>query len=907
MALTPGTSIGRYEVLGLLGSGGMGEVYRARDTQLHRDVALKVLPDYASTDSAAAARLDREAQAIARLNHPNICGIHDVGTDRGRRFLVMELLDGETLQQALGRGPFELPQLLAHGIALADALQAAYARGVIHRDLKPANIMLTTGGQLKVLDFGIASASSFSDTTRAADDAMTAAGTAVGTPAYMSPEQLRGEPLDARSDLFALGLVLYEMATARRAFTGKTDGEVAAAVLTADIPPLTAIRGELPGELARIVSKAVERDPELRYQTAADVRADLKRLQRELTIRPAATSVGGASDGLQPSTLAGGGASSSVRPSQQGRSRRHAAIGLTVACLAVIAAFAWLPNRGEPVQPAALDELQVQPLTLDGLARMGAISPDGRLLVYQRYDDGTIRTRQIASESDVTLLPPDRFGRVSSLTFTPDGNFVDVVATSGKAAVPDLWRVPSLGGTPRRLVRDVVSAIGWSPDGLTMAFVRFRMPSADMILALANADGGGERELVTLRMPQRFFGDLAERVGRPASRPSFAPDGGAIAIARYSVEEFGKTSEIVVYDTKTGAEERTLKLPGIWKEVAWIDNEWFLLVGGDRPGAAADSKLWIGDLNGARRIQLTREFGVFENLSITATRTTAVVKRFTRMSGIWSSDASGASAEMVIPVSPSGAGLPSLDAHGGLTYTAFKPDGANAIYHLPRGASRPILVVDETVPPFAGRNHDVSVDGNTIVYAAPHHPYGLFRVQNDGSESVELVPSDTREPRLTNDGKTVLFARSTPGLFSVPAAGGAVRQLTSDVIPPAPSSGRRSVLSISPDGTRLLIGSPEPGEVVLCDLPDCTGAKRLRLPSTDWAPSGTGVAYVRNGTTIVEQPLAGGEPRVIAQMQGPEPIINFRWSLDGSRLATSRGTYPNDLLIIRGLPSSGVR
>lgn len=678
-------------------------------------------------------------------------------------------------------------------------------------------------------------------------------------------------------------------------------------MLTADIPPLTASRGEFPAELARIVSKAVERDRDLRYQTAADVRADLKRLQREVAVRAAATAAGSSSERPQPATLAGVEASSSARRSHHARVRRRATIGLTVAGLAAIAAFAWMSNRGELVQPAELDNLQVQPLTLDGMARMGAISHDGRFLVYQRYDDGTIRTRQISSESDITLLPRERFDRVSSLTFTPDGNFVDVVATSGNAAVPDLWRVPSLGGSPRRLVRDVVSAIGWSPDGRTMAFVRFRMASADSSLVLANADGSAERELVTLRTPQRFFGDLAERVGRPASRPSFAPDGGAIALARYSVEKFGETSDIVVYDTETGAERRTVQLPGIWKEVAWLDNEWFLFVGGPGPAASVDSKLWIVDLYGRRRIQLTREFGVFENLSVTASRTTAVVKRFTRMSGIWSSEASGAGAEMVIPVSPSGAGLPTLDAQGGVTYTAFKPDGVNAIYHLPRGATRPVLVVDATLPPFVGRNHDVSVDGSTIFYAASKPPYGLYRVQNDGSEPLQLVPGDTREPRLTHDGRTVLFARSTPGLFSVSADGGPVRQLTSDVIPLAPSAGRRSVLSISPDGTRLLIGSPEPGEVVLCDLPNCTNPKRLRLPSADWAPSGTGVAYVRNETTIVEQPLAGGKPRVVAQMQGSEPIINFRWSPDGSRLATSRGTYPNDLMIIRGLPSGGIR
>jgi hypothetical protein len=345
-----------------------------------------------------------------------------------------------------------------------------------------------------------------------------------------------------------------------------------------------------------------------------------------------------------------------------------------------------------------------------------------------------------------------------------------------------------------------------------------------------------------------------------------------------------------------------LQLPGIWKELAWLNGARFLLIGGNDPFAA--SKLWIVDKTGRSRVPVTQEFGFFENLSITADRASAVAKRFSRVSGIWVSDASGANAEMVVPASASGAAHPSLDAHGGLTYTAFKPDGINAVYQLARGAASATKIVDQTLAPFAGRSYDVSVDGKIIVHADIWPPFGLFRVEIDGSEPVAIVPADAREPRLTRDGKTVLFARSTPGLFRVPVTGGSVRQLTSDVIPPAPGAARRMAMSISPDGSRLLIAAAVAGEYLLCDLPGCTNQKRVRLPSADWTPSGTGVAYVRNRTTIVEQPLDGGEPRVIAQLPGTEPIINFRWSPDGSRLATSRGTYPNDLIIIRGLPSN---
>jgi eukaryotic-like serine/threonine-protein kinase len=298
MALAPGTRLGPYEIVDLIGAGGMGEVYTAHDPRLDRTVAIKVLPPELAGDPERRARFEREARAVAALQHPNICTIHDVGTlPDGVSFLVMERLQGETLQRRLARAPFEHAELIELAIALAGALDAAHASGIVHRDIKPANIFLTGHGA-KILDFGLAKATvhtapagASAQATRVADGPLTEHGHAVGTVAYMSPEQLRGEHVDARSDLFSLGLVLYEMGAGQPPFGGATSAMISAAILTEQPRPPRQIRPELPEGVEAIIMKAVEKDRGLRYQHASELRADLQRAQRDSDPTRAAAAV----------------------------------------------------------------------------------------------------------------------------------------------------------------------------------------------------------------------------------------------------------------------------------------------------------------------------------------------------------------------------------------------------------------------------------------------------------------------------------------------------------------------------------------------------------------------------------------------------------------------------------------
>jgi serine/threonine protein kinase len=470
-----GATISHYRVVEKLGGGGMGVVYRAEDTRLGRSVALKFLPEGLAGEPQALERFQREARAASALNHAGICTVHDIDAHEGQWFIAMELLEGQTLREKIGGKPLELSTLLDLGIQMADALGAAHDKGVVHRDLKPANVFVTPRGQAKLMDFGLAKLtrdSAPSDSSERPTEAapeLTSAGTVMGTVAYMSPEQVRGEALDPRTDLFSLGVVLYEMATGRQAFAGTTTGVVFEGILNREPAPPSEANSAVPGELDRIVGKALEKDHDVRYQTARDLLADLKRLRRDTTSGRRAMTSSSVSVSAPAVT-----ATPAAVPSE--RANRRTRVLLTGAALAVVVGLGALALRLTS-SPASLKVEDFVQITSDRLEK-GRMLTDGTRLYFTEATGtgtGTTVVAQVAVNGGDVATIPVPFPRPFLADLSPDGTELLVLAnrelqgTVGPSPSA-LWIVPVLGGTPRPVGDLRAWDAAWSPDGRTIAY-----------------------------------------------------------------------------------------------------------------------------------------------------------------------------------------------------------------------------------------------------------------------------------------------------------------------------------------------------------------------------------------------------------------------------------------------------
>ncbi len=903
--------LGPFELLGQLGAGGMGEVYLARDRRLNRQVAIKLLPEGAG--ATARDRFQREALAIAALNHPHICILHESGVHEGQPFLVMELLEGETLHARLARGPIAPAQVLQWGAEIADALQAAHAKGILHRDLKPGNIFITQRGTVKVLDFGLAQFAAAAAAEVAADaptisaaspvavGPLTSPGSTLGTYAYMSPEQARGEPTDARSDLFSLGVVLYEMATGQLPFQGRTAADLSAAILLQTPPPPSSIRTEIPARLDDIIAQCLEKDPDQRFQSAADLRIALRRVAGASSAPPSSAPASSAA-GAAPISVAPAGSappSSATGPPAARRSWLLPAI-ITAIVVIVVAGFGWRYWNGRPAPPPRLAFRQ---LTFNGNVVDAVISPDGKFLAHvDNSSQGiSLHLLSISSGSDVEIMPPAP-GCCQSPSFSPDGG--QVYFLDGRA----LDAVAVLGGAVRTIAKPACSGAGFSPDGSRIAYVTSTAPAIGLVIA--SADGSQARLLNHAPTGAGYMSQCwINSQGQPSHSPAWSPDGRLIAVAEAPVSG---DSRIDLVNAATG-EGRFLG-PGIDNfsaaDPSWLPDGSGLVFTGELTPASSTSQVLEVSYPGGRATQITNDLQGYIAISLAANGQLAVVHRAPQ-SSLWVQTRPGGEFRQLpgngvraTTWTPQG-DIVSIRRQAAQNQLWIEhPDGSDA--RMLSGAL-PALSYDPQVAP---DGEIVFGDGNTGA---------IWRIGADGSGLARLAAPAAGEnlvtPSLIGGGGAVSYlkiaANAFQSMWAVPLAGGAPRQLWSGFAYAGSGSASR-------DGSRMLVFARGPhGEhqtVILRvdgaqpQVTPVVGWNRTTMEGRwGWTTDGKALTYI-SGQGSVDNvwafPLGGaGQPA-----GKPYPLTHFTdlnahayaFAADG-RLAVVRVAPNADAVLATGL------
>jgi len=900
--------IAHYRIVRKLGAGGMGLVYEAEDTKLGRRVALKFLKESAVHDAGAMERFLREARSASALNHPSICTVHAIEECDGRTFIAMELLEGESLDKVLNRGTMPISHCVEVCIEIADALDAAHKKGIIHRDIKPGNIFLTGRGTTKILDFGLAKLMEVeggpSEDTLADSETVfqTSVGTTVGTVVYMSPEQARGEALDARTDLFSLGSVMYGMVTGRHPFQGSTSAVIFANILHAAPVSPVHFNSDIPPELERIINKLLEKDREMRYQVAAELRADLKRLLRELEPGrpPSDPSVTASRASLSAAHAAAKSSGSTHKPISstvlvEAANQNKLGTGVILAVVAVLAAAAaygayTFVQKGKHLP---FEKFTIENISNNGHISQAAISPDGKYLLQALEEKGmqSLWLHHIPTETNKEVVEPAA-ARYESLRFSPDGNYIYFLRRDeAEESMSVLYRASVLGGTPKVLVKDVDSPITFSPDGAHFAFLRQMHDSPKWDLLLAKNDGTIERPI--------FSG---QDLKSDSYVPAWSPDGKIILIpiVQPTSDAIGGFSAVNAADGK----EHTVaaSTDHIFYVPTWLPDGSGLIVNSSQLGSGhLQTHLGFVNYPSGEFRELTADTNNYGEQTISKDGKTlaAIQSRLRFELGV-----APATDPDKLTVVPLGSRLPIWHWDWTTDGKLVLPQSGEIKFVSLNGAEKTVFsdnkhIADQVSACGGGRYLVFRQLARTSAASS-----NLWRMNMDGSDQRQLTSGlSDHTPTCSKDGRWVYYVDNNDNRYlkRVSIDGGRPETIVNFSL---------GYYALSPDGK----------EVASLEVRELDHKMMLRLDSTEthhmvyhnmdqraleeglaFSPDGKAVVYLvreKGVDNLWAQPLDGSAAKPLTHFTA-DKIFRFNYSPDGSQIAIERGESESDVVLLK--------